>query len=251
MTVTQQESVASVDEYLPATPPRGLVVLVQGRADAASYYARFGRRLAADGYIVRVSNAAPDSAGSAAALWNAALSDPSLVERPDGPVLGVTVDAGGGFFAQALSEKLVEVRPDGVVLTGLATAGATESEGASTPVADVSFRSACPVHRGVVESAQSASQPAVSSDQISPVLPGHALGVPTVVIHGSADKISPLAQLRADWIAGPVELNVVTGGLHDVLNDVHHRSVAAVIVSFAERLRGDARATPIILRDSL
>jgi alpha-beta hydrolase superfamily lysophospholipase len=39
---------------------------------------------------------------------------------------------------------------------------------------------------------------------------------------------------------------VVAGARHDVLNDLPHRSVAAAIVGFLERLRGSAAFEPVI-----
>lgn len=234
------------DEYRPARAARGLVVLFQGRSDAASYYARAGQRLAADGYLVRVPAQAPTSADEAAAQWNTAVG----TEAPEGPVLALTVDTAGGFLAGALSAKLLNVTPSGVVLTGLATPASGSPTEQSDPAA-LTSRSACPVHRTVVEATETTGDVVVSSTEIEVTLPTHALGVPTLVLHGDADEISPLPQLRKAWIAGPAELHVVGGGLHDVLNDVHHRSVAAVIVSFAERLRLSPKAARIIRQDTL
>lgn len=250
MTLTHPHTLPTVpqhDEYAPQTPPRGLVVLLQSRSDAASYYARFGRRLAADGYLVRVTGRAPTTPEEAAELWNAAVAS----EVPDGPVLAVAVDTAGGFLAAALSEKRLDVAPSGVVLAGAATPSSITDEGSPASLTDVTGRSACPVHRAVVEQAKADTGIMVSSTEVGITLPAHALGVPSLVIHGDADEISPLPRLRKAWTAGPVELRVVAGGLHDVLNDVHHRSVAAVIVSFAERLRLSPNATRIIQWDSL
>jgi alpha-beta hydrolase superfamily lysophospholipase len=42
------------------------------------------------------------------------------------------------------------------------------------------------------------------------------------------------------------QLAVVAGARHDVLNDLPHRSVAAAIVSFLERLRGSAGFEPVV-----
>jgi hypothetical protein len=40
----------------------------------------------------------------------------------------------------------------------------------------------------------------------------------------------------------------VVGGVHDVLNDIHHRTIAAELVSFAERLRVDPTAPEVLTR---
>jgi alpha-beta hydrolase superfamily lysophospholipase len=60
-----------------------------------------------------------------------------------------------------------------------------------------------------------------------------ALEVPTLAVHGSNDPIAPVGALRAyaEQI-GPLSLFEVSGGGHDILNDVTHREVAAAIIDF-------------------
>jgi hypothetical protein len=59
--------------------------------------------------------------------------------------------------------------------------------------------------------------------------------------------VSPLETAREAYRAlGVDELAVVDGGLHDALNDVTHRSVAATIVLFLERVKAAAAADPIV-----
>jgi alpha-beta hydrolase superfamily lysophospholipase len=65
-----------------------------------------------------------------------------------------------------------------------------------------------------------------------------ALAVPTLAVHGSNDPIAPVGAVRAyaDQIA-PLTLVEITGGGHDILNDVTHREVATTITTFiADRL---------------
>jgi alpha-beta hydrolase superfamily lysophospholipase len=59
--------------------------------------------------------------------------------------------------------------------------------------------------------------------------------VPTLVVHGAGDPVTPVATVRE--VFPEAELVTVVGGRHDILNDVSHRSVAATIVLFLERLR--------------
>ena len=78
------------------------------------------------------------------------------------------------------------------------------------------------------------------------------LSVPILGVHGSDDPISPLAQVRDRYAAAAsAELVSVTGGRHDVLNDQTHRTVAAVVVLFLERIRQDSGPAPIAVPERL
>jgi alpha-beta hydrolase superfamily lysophospholipase len=112
---------------------------------------------------------------------------------------------------------------------------------------ELASRSACPVHRGVV---LAAGAELLSASEVQPTWPAGRSSIPVLSLHGAADSISPIddvAPLYAGWNGERV---TVAGGLHDVLNDVHHRSVAAEIVSFLERLRLDPSAAPILVKES-
>lgn len=60
-----------------------------------------------------------------------------------------------------------------------------------------------------------------------------ALAVPTLAVHGSNDPIAPVGAVRAyaEQIE-PLSFIEITGGGHDILNDVTHREVAAAIIAF-------------------
>jgi len=61
---------------------------------------------------------------------------------------------------------------------------------------------------------------------------------PVLGIHGAADPISPLADARERYRRAPAaQLVSIADGRHDALNDLTHRTVAATIVLFLERLR--------------
>ena len=65
-----------------------------------------------------------------------------------------------------------------------------------------------------------------------------AVSQPILGLHGADDTVSPLSAVRA-WYATATraELISISDGRHDVLNDLTHRTVAATIVLFLERLR--------------
>jgi alpha-beta hydrolase superfamily lysophospholipase len=64
------------------------------------------------------------------------------------------------------------------------------------------------------------------------------MDLPALGLHGTDDPVSPYADARTAYasVAG-AQLVGVVGGRHDVLNDASHRTVAATIVLFLERLR--------------
>ena len=79
-----------------------------------------------------------------------------------------------------------------------------------------------------------------------------ALAAPVLGLHGTADPVSPLDVARERYRQAPrAELISIAGGVHDVLNDVTHRTVAATIVQFLERLRLGADLPPIAISEKL
>ena len=75
---------------------------------------------------------------------------------------------------------------------------------------------------------------------------------PALGLHGTADPVSPLDAARERYRQAPrAELVSIAGGVHDVLNDVTHRTVAATIVLFLERLRLGAELPPIAVSEKL
>ncbi len=220
-----------VERTAPAGTPRGTVLVLPGRGDDPSYYRRLAARLAADGYAVDVAVEPATSATDVVATW---------APEEEGVRVVVGVDSSAGFVATALAEGLLDPAPAGAVLAGTALPGAALPAGD-----DLAVRSACPVHRGVVLAADA---PRIADSGIEPVWPPDHADVPVLVLHGAADQVAPADQVAALYAGWRGEIVTVSGGLHDVLNDVHHRSVAAEIVAFLERLRLDADATPILRR---
>lgn len=222
----------SLEWTAPAGAPRGAVIVLPGRGDDPSFYRRLSARLASDGFATAV-----------ATVPIVSTADVTQVARTstDGILAIIGVDTSAGLLAAALVEHGLERAPDGVIFAGTATGDS------APPVAEeeLAARSACPVHRRVVEEAGASP---LAASTVAPSWPeGHAR-VPVLALHGAADTISPIRDvipLLASWDA---ELVTVSGGLHDVLNDVHHRSIAAEIVQFLERLRVGG-STPVLRRE--
>lgn len=218
--------------------PRGTVLVAAGRGETAAAYQRFGRRIAADGYRVRVlpdvaaAVAADPAAGFAEAeklLVDGALPGPHVVVGSDTGALFALALAGrgaAGLDAVVLAGLPVR-RPAGVNLLGWA--------------AEVEARTGCPAHRGVLGSG--AATPGALSAPIPIALienTGNA-AIPVLGIHGDADPVSPIDEVRASY---PGTLVTIAGGRHDILNDLSHRTVAATIILFLERLRLATGAGP-------
>ncbi|MBM9508127.1 alpha/beta hydrolase [Actinacidiphila acididurans] len=131
---------------------------------------------------------------------------------------------------------------------------------ATTPWTDeLDARTSCPAHRGRL-SADPLFVPGALAGPVPeglPVAAGEAVaglgGLPVLVVHGGADPVAPVAVGRA--VAGAFAagtLAVVADGRHDAFNDLQHRSVAALVVQWLERLRGggagpvlDVEGTPV------
>jgi alpha-beta hydrolase superfamily lysophospholipase len=105
---------------------------------------------------------------------------------------------------------------------------------------ELDTRTACPAHRARL------SAPGLRRGALyQPVPDGWiqqadlaAVAQPILGIHGIDDPVSPLASARARYAgARSAELVAIAGGRHDILNDLAHRTVAATIVLFLERLR--------------
>lgn len=237
MTLASAVPLSAWDEPAGANP-RGTLVVVPGRGEQAAVYERFGRRLAADAYRVRV---VPDPTVDEARtldLVRAALDGP-------GPHVLVGSDAGALYAAGLVATGVVSV--SALVLAGLpVTSG-------GHPGDELAARTACPVHR-----ARLADERVLRPGAVAEPLPAGWLdravpadvGVPVLGLHGVDDAISPLGEARR-WYAGVpgAELVTIAGGVHDALNDQTHRTAVATVVLFLERLRLTAGSElPLIAR---
>jgi alpha-beta hydrolase superfamily lysophospholipase len=132
-------------------------------------------------------------------------------------------------------------------------AGAAADLGAMDWADELDVRTACPVHQ-----ARLTGDSAIVRGQLATPVPANLagavhrlnltdLGAPTLLLHGTADVIATLSGARAYAARLPnAELAVVDGGRHDILNDAHHRTVAAHVTQWLERLRISPHAAPIL-----
>lgn len=220
--------------------PRGtVVVVVPGRGEHAAVYERFGRRIAADGYRVwAVSDPTVDAARTLGQIRSLLDRTPSEEPGEAGPPPRVLVgsDTGALFAAGLVADGAAGI--DGLVLAGLPL---HTTPGAPDWADELALRTSCPTHRGRLDADDTVRRGALTGrlpdgwvDRARPA----AIGVPVLGLHGAADAVSPLADVRDFYAALPDgELVGVAGGVHDALNDATHRIAAATAVLFLERLR--------------
>ena len=114
--------------------------------------------------------------------------------------------------------------------------------------AELDARTACPVHRARLTTDERFDRDGLSS-RCPPSSPGRTgrFAGPVLVLHGAADRLTSVDE-AARWRprCRRAQLAVVEGGRHDVLNDLAHRSVAAEIVQFLERVRLSEQAPLIV-----
>lgn len=214
------------------TPParvRGALALVTGRGERAAVYERFGRRLSADGYTVGVFETDADDAAS----W--------LGPQSDGPRVLVGADAGASDVLRALAQ--------GADVDGAIVAGVLVDAESDVPADEE--RTACPLHLGVLAAETSSDDPRIAEPLPAPADLA-AVAVPVLAVHGGADPVSPVAAAAEALRTVPdLELVETVDGLHDALNDQSHRSVAASVVLWLERLRtGDTRSPIVRARET-
>jgi alpha-beta hydrolase superfamily lysophospholipase len=219
----------------PEVTVRGTVVLLPGRGEHAAVYQRFGRRLAFDGWAVHVLDDAAQIAEAAAGFAEAVR-----------PLVLAGSDTGARQALAAVATG--DAAWDGLILAGLPPAGPDGSLALDWE-AELDARTACPVHRDRLT-----RDPVLVRGALSRAVPveigevgGHvaSLTVPVLVVHGDTDPLAPVAEAEKLAATCPdARLARVHGGRHDILNDVHHRTVAAAVVLWLEQRR--AGGDPIL-----
>ncbi|MFC4031907.1 alpha/beta hydrolase [Streptomyces polygonati] len=220
---------------------RGTIVLLPGRGEHPGVYERFGRRLAADAYVVHVLDVAPgaDPAGVAAAVDAVAAGAAT-------PLVLAGSDT-GALHALAASVRTAAA-PGALLLAGVPGEGAWSAGAEEEWAGELDARTTCPTHRGrlgadplFAPGALTAPAPAELVAAAEAVLAAPP-AVPALLLHGAADPVSPPERARALAALLPgATLATVADGRHDTLNDIQHRSVAALVVQWLERLRAAGR----------
>jgi alpha-beta hydrolase superfamily lysophospholipase len=228
--------VASWDEP-SGVAPRGTLIVLTGRGESAAAYQRFGRRISADAYRVRVVETDLDD------LDRTRDEVVAVLAADDSPAPRVLAGSdAGATLAALLAEQLDDV--DAVVLAGLAVADAAGAPGDWD--AELEARTVCPAHRRVLTEDPRFERGDLGRDLPAALSATVVPAVPTLVVHGSEDPLTDVGRIEQAY-ADTASVVRVEGGRHDVLNDVSHRSVAATVVLFLERLRLGADL-PVVVR---
>lgn len=211
--------------FTPPSRVRGTLALVAGRDETAAVYRRFGSRISADGYAVGVFGTADAASG-----W--------LSAQDDAPHVLVGSDTGASAVLTALTHGDVA---DAAIVAGVVV----DAERTPTDAE----RTACPVHLGVLAEQHGTPSEADTVSSLPAPADLAAIAVPVLAVHGGADPVSPFAQAAAALASIPdLEVVETVDGLHDALNDASHRSVAASIVLWLERLRAGDVHEPVVRR---
>lgn len=213
--------------------PRGTVLVLVGRGEHPGVYERLGRRLAVDAWRVRVVP------GHADAEVLAYVRE-TLGAEPVRPVVLLGSDDG----AARATRLAAAVGADALVLGGLVAPGAGAVHFDDWD-AEVAARTSCPTHRAKLGSDVDLEHDALAVTPDTTV--DTDVTVPVLAVHGAADPVAPLeAALPVLERWRDVEILAVRDGVHDIFNDIVHRSVAASVVLFLERVRVGGQ--PIVRR---
>jgi alpha-beta hydrolase superfamily lysophospholipase len=238
---------------------RGRILVVPGRGESQATYVRLATRLAADSYHVRVlappviDPADVDGALSRFARAAVAGTEPDTGAGPDGgdrPLVLIGSDTGALAIAAMLAQGALTGRPpqpDAVVLAGLPGRGRQHSGDWD---GELDARTLCSAHRGVLggdAQVQRGTLATAVPDELIELAFTDRAAARHLVLLGDLDPLADREEVAQYVKALPAgQLAVVAGARHDVLNDLPHRSVAAAIVGFLERLRGSAAFEPVV-----
>ena len=233
---------------------RGTVVLLPGRGEHPGVYERLGRRLSADAYVVHVLDGAPSLD------LDRSVADLAQVGQGSAAPLVLAGSDTGALRALAVAAD-PSVHLDGLLLVGtpLGTdAGSTDTGSTDTLSIDewqgeLAARTACPAHRGRLEADSGFVRGALDTpapEELSAAAEAAVplLGaLPVLLVHGEADAVAPVAGATALAARLPRSVLVtVADGRHDAINDLSHRSVAAAVVQWLERLRAGAHLPVVV-----
>lgn len=211
--------------------PRGTVILLTGRGETATTYERFARRISADAYKVRIVQTRLDDLERTRTEVAALLDTTSL----PGPKILAGSDIGATFAAD-WSHDLSNI--DALILAGLVVPGARPLQVNSWDT-ELETRTACPAHRRKISADDGFARGSLGGvpDALAD-LRVRSPKVPTLIVHGGDDPLVPAdTAIGSLFGADSTQAAIVSGGRHDILNDVTHRSVAATIILFLESLK--------------
>jgi alpha-beta hydrolase superfamily lysophospholipase len=250
-------------DYLDFTGPQGLrirgtVLVVPGRGETPATYRRFGSRIAADAYRVRVlpQPLTVESATTALRQLSHALSS-ALSELDDGlvrPLVLVGTDTAAATLAALVAQQSPDSLwwPDALVLAALPGYGVHDIEGDWE--SELNVRTHCPAHRGVLSADAAIHRGTLAAAVEAELLDlayGSTVDVPHLLLIGDSDPLADRESLALAAKALPAaQLSVVRSAHHDVLNDLQHRSVAAEVVTFLEVVRNGLPLQPIVATES-
>jgi alpha-beta hydrolase superfamily lysophospholipase len=251
-----------MSDYLDFSGPEGLrirgtVLVVPGRGETPATYQRFGRRIAAEAYRVRVLPQ-PQPAESAAAVGQLADALSSALSALDDEVVRPLVLVGADASAVTLAALVTQGSPDtpwwpeALVLAGLPGYGIYHVD--PNWESELNVRTHCPTHRGVLTEDAAIQRGSLSTaveDELLDLAYGSTVDLPHLLLIGDADPLADRDSLAGAAKSLPAaRLSVVRSAHHDVLNDLQHRSVAAEIVTFLEVVRNGAPLQPIVTTES-
>jgi alpha-beta hydrolase superfamily lysophospholipase len=255
MTTTSATSTAVRYDGPAGLRTRGRILIVPGRGESQATYGRLATRLAADSYQVRVlarpviGPADPDGAVARLARALAGEAEPGP-DDGDRPLALIGADTGALAVAAVLAQGALTGRPphpDAVVLAGLPGRGRQHT---GDWAGELAARTQCSAHRAVLGSDPQTQRGTLASavpDEVADLAFGDRSAARHLVLLGEDDPLADREEVAHYVKALPAgQLDVVAGARHDVLNDLPHRSVAAAIVTFLERLRGSAAFEPIV-----
>jgi alpha-beta hydrolase superfamily lysophospholipase len=246
MTLTDHPQAATAWDEPDGLTPRGTLLVIPGRGEEPALYQRLGRRLSADAYRVRVL---PDPSASLASEAAARAEITRLLGDSGTVAPRVLVGSDTGALYAAALAAAGAAAPDALILAGLPAVALARAAEPSWD-GELEARTSCPTHRDILARSQlrrGALFSAIPAGWPERAAPGQ-VRAPVLGIHGEADTVSPLAGICAWYRDAPAAYLVsVTDGRHDVLNDLSHRSVAATVVLFLERLRLRS-GLPVIVR---
>lgn len=232
------ETIPSWDEPTGATP-RGTLIVLPGRGETPASYRRFGTRFASENWKVRLVPVDLAGLDDTRTEVEKLLADETL---PSPKVL-VGTDTGATFASLLIND----VDADAAVLAGIAL---PDSYGVESWEDEVDARSACPLHRTLLAEDTDFGRGALNQPLPAAwaALRRVAPTKPVLVLHGTADPVTDLAEAVAPYVGTAAVVKSVQNGRHDVLNDIMHRAVAATIVLFIESLKLGSDL-PAIVRD--